>query len=82
MSKNFFLGYSSERISPGQTDSTQYKYSFENTTKVISGYDANSLKKIKILYSKIFKDIFSADTLEIAEMSKLVENSYRSVNIG
>ena len=80
--KNFYLGYSSERISPGQTDNKLYKYSFENTTKVISGYDLDSLKKIKALYGKIFKSVFFAETLEIAEMSKLVENSYRSVNIG
>tara|TARA_A100001011_G_C14322735_1_gene851781 strand:+ start:5833 stop:7110 length:1278 start_codon:yes stop_codon:yes gene_type:complete len=80
--KNFFIGYSSERISPGQTDVKHYKFSFENTTKVISGYDTNSLKKIRGLYRLIFKSLFSADTLEVAEMSKLVENSYRSVNIG
>lgn len=80
--KNFFIGYSSERISPGQTNNKDYKYFFENTTKVISGYESNSLKKIRDLYTKIFKSVFSADTIEIAEMSKLVENSYRSVNIG
>ena len=71
-----------ERISPGQTDRKNYKYFFENTTKVISGYDKRSLNKIRKLYSEVFEKLFEAETLEIAEMSKLVENSYRSVNIG
>ncbi len=82
LGRNFYVGYSSERISPGQTDRKNYKYFFENTTKVISGYDKRSLNKIRKLYSKVFEKLFEAETLEIAEMSKLVENSYRSVNIG
>lgn len=82
LGRNFYLGYSSERISPGQTNRKNYKYFFENTTKVISGYDKKSLNKIKSLYSKVFDKLFAAESLEIAEMSKLVENSYRSVNIG
>ena len=82
LGRNFYIGYSSERISPGQTNRKNYKYFFENTTKVISGYDKKSLNKIKNLYSKVFDKLFAAESLEIAEMSKLVENSYRSVNIG
>ena len=48
----------------------------------MSGYDKNSLIKISNLYKGVFQNIYSAQSLEIAEMSKLVENSYRSVNIG
>ena len=82
LGKNFFYGYSSERISPGQINKIEYKYFLYNTTKVVSGYDDNSLNKINLLYKYVFKDVYSAQSLEIAEMSKLVENSYRSVNIG
>ena len=80
--KNFFYGYSSERVSPGQTNKKEYKFSLYNTTKVVSGNDNLSLSKIKKLYKGIFKSIHIADSIEVAEMSKLVENSYRSVNIG
>ena len=80
--KNFFYGYSSERVSPGQTDKKQFKYFLENIPKVISGYDKKSLNKINDIYKIIFKSVFCAESIEIAEMSKLVENSYRAVNIG
>ena len=80
--KNFFLGYSSERISPGQIDKKIYKFNLENTTKVISGYNLKSLKIINSFYKKVFKSIHKAETIEIAETSKLLENSYRAVNIG
>lgn len=82
LGKNFFLCYSSERISPGQIDKKEYKFFLHNTTKVISGFNYKSEKKIIYLYKKIFKKLYLAKSLEIAEMSKLLENSYRSVNIG
>ncbi len=79
---NFFLCYSPERLSPGQTDKKVFKYFLENTPKVISGYNYLSLQKVNFLYKKIFDKLCKVESLEIAEMSKLVENSYRSVNIG
>jgi len=82
LGKNFFLCYSSERISPGQTNKKIFKFFLHNTTKVISGFDKNSIAKIKFLYNKVFEKLFLAKSIEIAEMSKLLENSYRSVNIG
>lgn len=82
LEKNFFYGYSSERISPGQINKKEYKFFLHNTTKVISGYNKKSLYKIHQLYKKVFQKTYKAQTIEIAEMSKLVENSYRSVNIG
>lgn len=82
LGNDFFLCYSPERINPGQLKKTGYKYFFENTTKVISGYNLKSLKKIKDIYKILFKTTHAAKSLEIAEMSKLVENAYRSVNIG
>ena len=82
LGNDFFLGYSPERISPGQTNRKIFKYFLENTPKVISGFNLKSLNKVNFLYKNIFSNLCKAESLEIAEMSKLVENSYRSVNIG
>ncbi len=82
LGNNFYFGYSSERISPGQTDKKYFKYKLENIHKVVSGHDPQSLKKISKIYKKIFQKLHYATSIEVAEMSKLVENSYRSVNIG
>ena len=71
-----FIGYSSERVNPGDSLNK-----FSNTTKVISGKNTNSIKKIQKLYSNIFKKIYIAPSLEVAEASKLLENTFRSVNI-
>jgi len=79
---NFFLCYSSERINPGQIYKKKYKYFLHNTPKVIGGFNQSSLKKIYNLYKTIFTNLHITKSMEIAEMSKLVENSYRSVNIG
>ena len=49
---------------------------------MVSGFNRQSEKNINYLYKKIFKKLYLAKSLEIAEMSKLLENSYRSVNIG
>ena len=49
---------------------------------MISGFDPQSLKKIYNLYKIFFNSLHKTSTIEIAEMSKLLENSYRAVNIG
>ena len=76
--KNFYLGFSPERISPG----TDYRIKYKFITKVISGYSNECLKVVDAFYKKIFKNIHKAESLEVAEFSKLFENCYRSVNIG
>tara|TARA_B100001057_G_scaffold474854_1_gene540949 strand:+ start:3567 stop:4817 length:1251 start_codon:yes stop_codon:yes gene_type:complete len=73
---NFHLCFSPERINPGSK-----KYKVEDITKVISGYSDNCLLSIKNLYKKIFKRIHATKSIKIAEMSKIYENTYRSVNI-
>lgn len=75
------FGYSSERISPGQTG-PKYKIKYQDITKVISINDLKFKNKIKNFYRIFFKKTYLTESLEIAEMSKLLENSYRSVNIG
>ena len=75
--KNFFIGFSSERINPGVNENF-----IDSIPKVISGYSDTCLDLIDKLYSKIFKKVIKSKSLEIAEFSKLLENIYRSVNIG
>jgi len=75
---NFNLCFSPERVSPGQHDLTKYS----NITKLVSGYTKNCLKNISTFYKKIFLEIYQCNSLELAEFTKLYENSYRAVNIG
>ena len=77
LGKNFFLGFSSERINPGLNENY-----IQKIPKVVSGYSNNCLKIIKLFYKKFFYQVVEAKSLEIAEFSKLVENIYRAINIG
>jgi UDP-N-acetyl-D-glucosamine dehydrogenase len=76
LGENFFLGYSPEREDPGNK-----KYKLSNIPKVTSGYS----KKCQVLVKKFYKlldlKVYSAKSLQIAETSKLLENTYRSINI-
>ncbi len=74
---NFYLGFSSERINPGFNEN-----SINKIPKVVSGYSTKCLKILKFFYKQSFKNIVAANSLEMAEFSKLLENIYRSVNIG
>ena len=73
--------YSPERIDPGK-EKNDKKTAYKNITKLISGHSNKCLEKIRFLYSKVFKSIYACDSIEIAETAKLLENIYRSVNIG
>ena len=72
---DFFLGYSPERINPGDK-----KFSYNFTPKLVSGYTKNCIKLMKAIYKYIVKKPIATKTIEIAETSKLLENMYRSVN--
>jgi UDP-N-acetyl-D-glucosamine dehydrogenase len=74
--KDLYLGYSPERIDPGNKD-----YSIQDIPKIVSGVTDQCLKKVVDLYSNVFKRLIIASSPEIAEMSKLLENSYRFINI-
>ena len=74
--KDFYVGYSPERIDPGNDI-----WNFKNTPKVISGIDNNSTKKIKNFYEKIIEEVVQVSGTKEAEMVKLLENTYRHVNI-
>lgn len=79
--KNFFLCYSPERINPGAKFNKAAKIKFESITKVLSGLTNNCLASIQNLYGKVFSKIFNAESIEIAEIAKLYENTFRSINI-
>ena len=74
---NFFIGFSSERINPGSNENNIHKI-----PKVVSGYSKNCLNLVSMFYDLFFEKVINASSLEIAEFSKLLENIYRSVNIG
>ena len=73
---DFYVGYSPERIDPGNE-----KWNFKNTPKVISGINNESLTKIKTFYEKIIDQVVTVSGTKEAEMVKLLENTYRHVNI-
>ena len=73
---DFFVGYSPERIDPGNK-----KWKFKNTPKVISGINEDSLEKINAFYKKIIDETVTVKGTREAEMVKLLENTYRHVNI-
>ncbi len=75
--KDFFLGFSPERVDPGNK-----KYPLTKISKVVSGIDHKSLSLIYSLYSLIIKKVKKVSSLETAETVKLLENTFRLVNIG
>ena len=75
--KDFYVGYSPERINPGEKIHT-----LENVKKVISSNNASSLKQVREIYKKIIKaGICEASSIKVAELSKILENTQRFVNI-
>ncbi|MET8335437.1 nucleotide sugar dehydrogenase [Streptosporangium canum] len=73
---DFSLGYSPERIDPGNS-----QWRLENTPKVVSGIDAVSLEKIGAFYTRIVQEVVPVSSLQVAELCKLLENTFRHVNI-
>ena len=77
LGKDFFVGYSPERISIG--DNT---YNLKNIVKIISADSNKSRKIIKKVYSKILdKKPYEAESIEVAEFAKVFENTQRDLNI-
>ncbi|MET9558419.1 nucleotide sugar dehydrogenase [Streptomyces sp. NPDC006645] len=73
---DFHLGYSPERIDPGNPT-----WRLENTPKVVSGIDPASLTAVQAFYDTITSTTVPVRTTEVAELSKLIENTFRHVNI-
>ncbi|MET8506873.1 nucleotide sugar dehydrogenase [Streptomyces sp. NPDC004787] len=73
---DFPAGFSPERIAPGNK-----RFSFDGTPKLVSGIDAASLHVIKDFYDGIFQTTVPVSGPKVAEMAKLIENTFRLVNI-
>jgi|TARA_B110000259_G_scaffold187759_1_gene243199 UDP-N-acetyl-D-glucosamine dehydrogenase len=83
ISKNFFLVYSPERISPElKVKDKTIKYKFHNTPKIYSGYSDFCKSLGALIYKKITRKVVLASSLKMAETTKMVENIFRSINIG
>ena len=74
--KDFFLAFSPERIDPGNK-----KYDFTNIPKVIGGVSLKAGKLASSLYAKVVKETIVLKNAEAAEVVKLLENTFRIVNI-
>ncbi|GGA98257.1 nucleotide sugar dehydrogenase [Macrococcus hajekii] len=75
--KDFFVGYSPERINPGDKEHT-----FETITKVVSGQTPEVLDIVAKVYSSVVKaGVHKAPSIEVAEAAKVIENTQRDVNI-
>jgi UDP-N-acetyl-D-glucosamine dehydrogenase len=74
--EDFHLAFSPERIDPGRTD-----YTVRTTPKVVGGITAACAERARELYATICDEVVVVSTPEAAELSKLLENIFRSVNI-
>ena len=74
--RDFFVGYSPERIDPGNA-----KWTFVNTPKVVSGIDAESLRAVESFYGSLVESVVPVGSPSEAELVKLLENTFRHVNI-
>jgi UDP-N-acetyl-D-glucosamine dehydrogenase len=77
LDKDFYLAFSPERIDPGNK-----KYGFSNIPKVIGGLTEKSTKLGELLYKRVVKKVVGVSKAEVAEVTKLLENTFRIVNIG
>ena len=75
--KDFFLGYSPERINPGDREHT-----IDKITKVVSGQTPEVLDRVANLYNAITSGgVFRAKSIKAAEAAKVIENAQRDINI-
>jgi UDP-N-acetyl-D-glucosamine dehydrogenase len=75
--ENFFVGYSPEREDPGNKN-----YTIKTIPKVVSGVTENCLELTKVLYDQIIDQTVPVSSPKVAEMTKIMENIHRAVNIG
>ena len=75
--QDFHVGYSPERINPGDKQHT-----FTQILKVVSGDDAATLEKVAELYASVVKaGVYRASSIRVAEAAKVIENTQRDLNI-
>ena len=74
---DFFLGFSPERIDPGNKT-----YTTASIPKVVSGVTPACRRLIQLFYGQVIQHVVPVSSTKVAEMVKLLENTFRSVNIG
>ena len=75
--RDFKLGYSPERINPGDK-----RHTLANTVKIVSGCDAEALERIADIYGWVVEaGVHRAPSIKVAEAAKIIENTQRDVNI-
>ncbi len=75
--KDFKVGYSPERINPGDKEHT-----LTNILKIVSGCDKTSLEEISKIYQIVVRaGVYKASSIKVAEAAKIIENTQRDVNI-
>lgn len=76
--QDFYLAFSPERVDPGNL-----KYNTKNTPKVVGGVGRDATEIASTMYRAVLNnDIFEASSPKVAEMEKILENTYRNINIG
>jgi UDP-N-acetyl-D-glucosamine dehydrogenase len=73
---DFHLAFAPERVDPGRTD-----FTMKTTPKIVGGIDGSSTDAAAELYGGVVDEVHTVSTTEVAELSKLLENIFRSVNI-
>lgn len=74
--KDFYLAFSPERIDPNNKS-----FNLLNTPKLVAGLNQSSTKMAIEFYSKFVNEVINCSSLEVAEIAKLLENSFRFINI-
>ena len=74
--RDYFLCFSPERVDPGNA-----KWHTKNTPKVVGGVTPNCLEMIQALYGEVLERLVPVSSTDVAEMVKLLENTFRAVNI-
>ena len=74
--RDFHIGYSPERINPGDKQHT-----LDKITKVIAGDNPETVSRMMAVYSRISKDVYIAESIKVAEAAKVIENTQRDLNI-
>lgn len=78
LNKDFYCGYSPERVNPGDD-----KRTIEKIVKVTSGSNKKAAKLVDDIYNQVINaGTYMAESIKIAEMSKVIENTQRDLNIG
>src|SRR5256886_1848460 len=77
LDEDFLLAFSPERVDPGNPE-----FQTHNIPKVVGGVTPDSTEAAAFLYSQIVKDVHAVSSARVAETAKLLENTFRAVNIG